>query len=535
MTWTGPRRLLAGVASGLLYVAAFPPYGLGALGWCCFVPACVAVRRATIPQTIAVGVALGTAATVGIGTFGYPGARGHMGLSAPNAALLVFGGLALFGAYRGGLAFGLAALLRRWGRWPFALALAVGWTVAELCRSETWGGAMPWGQLGITQAGHPLLAQCAAFGGLATLGAVMVLVNSAIAGGVADRGHRTFHGAILAALAGGVLLFGVYRLRAVDAAIAAAPTVRVGLVQAALPGAGQHAQAARTPDERLRLVRLTRAARRHGAAVVLWPESSGGLWPVGDAAAYWSTLRSEDFVLLAGVLEQRTGPPGRAPRRYDAAVWTDGPAGSPTGVYRKRALVPFAERLPRWWPGGPTGRDGALLTPGSGAPLVFRHGDWRVAPFICFEFMVPSVLRASVEADPDWLAILSNDGWFAHTGGPAQHDAHAALAAVAARRPVVRVANRGISRAFDPAGRPLPLSGWTQREDSDAAVPADAAFAPMGRIPEGYLGAAVVDVPLLPPAARTAGLPEWAVLVPLGACGLASTIRRRWAPAAPRT
>ncbi|MEE9163166.1 MAG: nitrilase-related carbon-nitrogen hydrolase, partial [Candidatus Neomarinimicrobiota bacterium] len=48
---------------------------------------------------------------------------------------------------------------------------------------------------------------------------------------------------------------------------------------------------------------------------------------------------------------------------------------------------------------------------------------------------------------------LVNDAWYQTSSGPYQHAAQSRYRAVEFRRPMVRVANTGISGVYDPAGR----------------------------------------------------------------------------------
>lgn len=128
--------------------------------------------------------------------------------------------------------------------------------------------------------------------------------------------------------------------------------------------------------------------------------------------------------------------------------------------YDKLHRVPFGEYVP--------GQDGMLsgmvpenfgLTAGTEA-VPFDYQDWRFAPVICFEDTVPHVTRRitrsienSSEKPVDFIANLSNDGWFA---GSSEHDQHlitASFRAVELRKPVVRAANMGISAVIDGNGR----------------------------------------------------------------------------------
>jgi apolipoprotein N-acyltransferase len=131
--------------------------------------------------------------------------------------------------------------------------------------------------------------------------------------------------------------------------------------------------------------------------------------------------------------------------------------------YHKMHLVPFGEYFPLieslpWL---------AVITPYRGQklqslsfgrdPIVLSLGEYHLAVSICFEDTVPQVVRRFFrETDqghqPDVLVNLSNDGWF---HGSAELDMHLAIGvfrAVEHRVPLVRAVNTGLSALVDGNG-----------------------------------------------------------------------------------
>jgi apolipoprotein N-acyltransferase len=83
---------------------------------------------------------------------------------------------------------------------------------------------------------------------------------------------------------------------------------------------------------------------------------------------------------------------------------------------------------------------------------------------VCFESVYPPLARALVRDGATVLVNLSHDGWFPRASTREQHFAAAIFRAVELRRPLVRVANAGVSAAVDAAGRvrarfPLDVAG----------------------------------------------------------------------------
>jgi apolipoprotein N-acyltransferase len=147
------------------------------------------------------------------------------------------------------------------------------------------------------------------------------------------------------------------------------------------------------------------------------------------------------------------------------------PAGGridPDARQDKMRLVPFGEFLPF---GGvlPFIRT-AVGMEDFDAGREVRLFDVKGAKFgamVCFESAYAAQSRLIARQGADFLAVITNDGWYGRSAGPTQHHALSRLRAVETRRPVVRSANTGISSIVDPAGR---LTATLELEKSGAAV-----------------------------------------------------------------
>ena len=92
----------------------------------------------------------------------------------------------------------------------------------------------------------------------------------------------------------------------------------------------------------------------------------------------------------------------------------------------------------------------------------FSRGDYQqanleangihLAPAICFEIAFPHQVMANVFEDTDMIITVSNDAWFGHSHGPAQHLQIAQMRALELGRPVVRATNNGITAFIDHKG-----------------------------------------------------------------------------------
>jgi apolipoprotein N-acyltransferase len=144
--------------------------------------------------------------------------------------------------------------------------------------------------------------------------------------------------------------------------------------------------------------------------------------------------------------------------------------------YHKSKLVPGVEQMPfpqifslvEDWAidlGGTTGSLGK-----QDERTVFRSHDKKsvAAPAICYESVYGDFMTSYMRKGANFIAIITNDGWWGNTPGHRQHLAYARLRAIETRRDVVRSANTGISCFINQRGEirnALPY--WTAGSVSD--------------------------------------------------------------------
>ncbi len=123
--------------------------------------------------------------------------------------------------------------------------------------------------------------------------------------------------------------------------------------------------------------------------------------------------------------------------------------------YDKQHLVPFGEYVPfRGWL--PIDK----LTPGM-ADFERGQGNRTLLgfhPLICYEVIFADYAKG----EKDVLLNLTNDGWFGDSSGPYQHLTMARFRAVEQGKPLIRVANSGVSAVIDAHGRVQEKIGLNQ-------------------------------------------------------------------------
>jgi apolipoprotein N-acyltransferase len=506
------------VASGLLMALALPqaipwirltpidPAGhLELVAWVALVPALFALDAArSAGRAFLLGLAAGLAYFYAAIWWVNHAMTSFGGVPLPLAlAGLTF--LVLYMALHWAGAFAVSSTIRRRLGWPLWAHFPAVWTGFELLRNYLFTG-FPWGNLGYTQARHVTVAQLASLGGVYALAALVVLVNCALyaaARARLDRARlpaRPLAAAALALVAS--LAYGAVHLRAVRARAAAAPRVRIALVQGNVNQAVKNE--ARThglygEDILARYVPLTVEADRRGADLVAWPEAAypylvpAHLPSFAVARSGIPPLGRAHLLLGVATMDERREE-GRRVVEGSNSVFMLRPDLQVTGRYSKHHLVPFGEYVPGWlagvlrsvvpqmarqtpgselrvltFPMPPSSAPAATATatPTAALPPSVRpersaaesKGDpdlVRIAPMICFDAIFPEVNVAYAAQDPELLVNPTNDAWYGYSSGPHQFLAMVQLRAIEAGKAVARPAYAGVSAIIEPTGEVRP-------------------------------------------------------------------------------
>ncbi len=394
----------------------------------------------------------------------------------------------------------------RWGVSPLFVVPVV-WTSIEWARAQTEYGFGIIG-LGHSQFRWPVVIQLADIAG--SYGVSFMLVGCATGLTIAWRGllkssltesadlprPNGIAGLTLSLATVAVTLgYGIWKLNETNPPIG--PTVRKALViqgsvDTVFPGDRDEAIAfQRNQIEEYRRITIAAREKVPQANLLLWPESifaflieyespetdGSGEIPANDEyirKAWFYCVRDRadlsDTPTPLPPIETITGAPvfvADGELQYNSVLNL-----STYDRYDKILRVPFGEFIPivDWFRSldslSPIGRG---LTRGRGPmPLKFealRDGQRgpsetvSLLPSVCFESMVPQVIRQqlnAVEASGekiDWLANFTNDGWFYGTSCLDFHLACTVFRSVELRKPFVVAANTGFSAEIDSLGR----------------------------------------------------------------------------------
>lgn len=135
--------------------------------------------------------------------------------------------------------------------------------------------------------------------------------------------------------------------------------------------------------------------------------------------------------------------------------------------YHKSKLVPGVEQTPFSNTmsflkpafeafGGSAGSYGKQDEPS----VFYSQSGIGAAPVICYESIWGEYVGEYVKKDAQFIAIITNDGWWGNTSGKDQHLQYAKLRAIETRRWVARSANTGISAFINQRGDITQQTEW---------------------------------------------------------------------------
>lgn len=172
---------------------------------------------------------------------------------------------------------------------------------------------------------------------------------------------------------------------------------------------------------------------------------------------------------------KRDGNSGTYYDNFNSAMQVEN--SSNVQFYHKSKLVPGVEKMP--FPtvfsflapvfeglGGTVSGWGWQDEPG----VFYSQNGVGVAPVICYESLWGAWIGESVKNGAQFIAIITNDGWWGNTSGKDQHFLYAKLRAIENRRWVARSANTGISGFINQRGDVVKESKWWTRDALKADI-----------------------------------------------------------------
>jgi apolipoprotein N-acyltransferase len=530
-----------GLLGGLLLWAAFPPINLPWLAWIAPLPWLWLARQPRLPGwrpyvvlwfcgaihwlLMLEGIRLAHPALYA----GWIALSAYLGVYLP-----VFVGLTRVAVHR------LKASI--------VVAAPIVWVGLELIRGHLITG-FSMGLLAHTQAEFPRLMQISDLAGGYTLSFVIMLSSTCLlrmlmpflASDLRSLTSLTWWPLAPAAAAlTATLLYGHWRLSQTPPG-AAGPTARVALIQGSLDTVFTELTAERMQETYDHYRRLTAEAveRQPNLDLVAWPESmfvisetlieeplapQNGL-SADEARKRLETVENDFRTVLASEAARANANTDPAhgtrfligttsvafgkeqPRYFNSALLTDR-SGNIIGRYYKMHPVMFGEYVPFAeyvsWLNRVTPI--AVGLSGGDGPKIFDVANLKLSPSICFESTIPHLIRGQLReltrrgTPADVLINLTNDGWFWGSGMLDLHFRCGIFRAVENRKPLLIVANTGISAFVDGSGIVRQRGPRRQAKALLAEVQADGRPAPyqaVGDWPAWLCAAACIGLAVL--------------------------------------
>ena len=473
------------VSAAVLW-AALPPLDLWPLAWVAPVCWILLIRRPQLPGRRPYR-------PLWLAGFLFWLAAVHWVRLAHWSAYFGWAALAFYLAFYLPVFVGLARVAVHRFRVPIILAAPVVWTGLELARGHLLTG-FTMASLGHTQYRWIALIQLSDLAGAYGVSFVVMFVAACLGRMIRsqDTPAVAWPAVPAAAIIAAALLYGHLRVSAEDAPPKSPTTLsRIALIQGSVD-----TEIKSDPEQRqlifeeylLLSQEAVERSKPGGLDLIVWPETMfrdtlvtfDDVPPMPDEfdgteeefsrafRAYTAQVPrlmaqmalSLDASMILGVDRHHYG--SEDVLRLNSAVFVDDKGRLSDRYYDKVHLVMFGEYVPfvRRFPSLQRITPVRFSVSHGSRWVVFElDNGLRVAPNICYETVIPHVIRRQVNSlkeqgtEPDVLVNLTNDGWFWGSGELDMHLACGIFRAVECRKPLLIAANTGISAWIDGSGR----------------------------------------------------------------------------------
>jgi len=496
-----PAALVLAVASGLLGVLAFPPYGAWPLAAVSVAGFGAAVHRRRPWGGLGIGFIYGMAFFMPL--------LAWSSTQVGQWPWLFLCGLEALGTALLGAALAACSRLIDTHRWTWAPLTGVAWVAQEALRSRQPFGGFPWARLGFSQADAPTAA-AAWLGGVPFLSFLVALAGGLLlAAAFAVVTQRTSGVRKAAAFVAAAAVATIAPLALpLNATAPSGDTINVAVVQGNVPrlGLGFNEQRRAVLDNHVQATLDLADAVNEGRAerpdLVVWPENASDIDPIENEDAYDLISQAAAAIgvpiVLGGIVHNDDGTLANM-----SIVWD--PEDGPVFMYSKRHPVPFAEYVPfkdffstvAGWidPRMSEGLDSVAGFEHGQNPGVIPVGDTDISGLICFEIAFDAETRDSVLAGSQLIVVQTNNATF-DTNEAQQQLAMVQIRSIEHGRDGLMASTVGVSGFTDHTGQVSQATEFntaavieSELTLSDRSTPATT----MGILPEAVLtGAALV-------------------------------------------
>ena len=332
------------------------------------------------------------------------------------------------------LSFGLSllylplSLVSRWGIAAYPLLFVV----LEEVRNRFPFGGFGWARVAYSQADSPYAA-IASRGGAISLSAITVLIAGFAYFVLNRKIDLLFILPLLALL--------------IPNNIVSVNQTSVLMIQGNVPELGLdfNARAKQVFNNHVSQTKVALAEKRE-VNFIVWPENAVDVDPYTNQDVY-DELESFDKPLIIGAII------GKGEKLFNTSIlWGD----ETQDIYFKQHLTPFGEYIPLRSIAkkvSPLVNQVNDFSPGNGQKI-FRIGQARIAPVICFELVDDEILAEAAKSS-NLLVVQTNSATFGTSAESAQQLSMTRIRAIEHSRNVVSVSTTGISAVIDFNGKVL--------------------------------------------------------------------------------
>ncbi|HET7433430.1 MAG TPA: apolipoprotein N-acyltransferase [Thermoanaerobaculia bacterium] len=444
-------RFTLAALSGVLFALAFPTYSLGWLAFLALTPLLVAIVRARgtweafflgwTSQAVAWLVMVPWVVRV----MSYYGGLPYV------VGVALFVAMALYLGLFGGAFGAIVKRLRVGERFLPWLFIPLAWAAIEYARTYLLTG-FPWNLIATAIVDSSSLIQLDRAAGPYLIGFLIVLPSAMLAWWITQRPPAIARILVFGTL--GIIALVWWGTGLVATKLVArpngSPVTTAALLQPNITQQMRWDEANVVAIYR-KMMEMTVDAAKHGAQVIIWPESTVPLSYTETDFFRQSIEETSRRLNVDIILGSVATDPARPRRLWNSAFLVSG--GKTIGHYDKIRLVPFGEYVPLrkmlFFAEKLVHEVGEFEFGTNDFPLT---GRLKYGPAICYEIVYPQITRTQIRHGADVLVTITNDAWYDGTSAPAQHFAQARLRAIEGDRYLLRAATTGISAFVDPTG-----------------------------------------------------------------------------------
>jgi apolipoprotein N-acyltransferase len=466
------KFLLAGL-SGLFGVVVFPKVGGYWLVWICLVPLLISsYHECKKRRAFLWGFTTGLVFFVGICGWITSVLRNFGDLSWVGAAasfLLLAAYLSLF---YGCFSVVFAEVSLHFPTGSFYLSPFL-WVGTEYLRTHLLTG-FPWCLLGYALVDCLNLAQLSTVTGVYGVSFVILLINSLVAQVLLVQTRS----ALWQLGVTSVVLVGLSISFSVPASLGGKQQVRIVQTDIAVEQDWSPEGRSRLLEELSRLSGQTHDSRDSTSGqqtqITLWPETPAPFYFNQDPVFRHRMLelaKTSNRYLLFGFVDLRKSEGDTRRRDPYNSVALVSPDGGFVSQYDKTHLVPFGEYVPYaniFFFVDKISTEAGNFKAGSEIVVSPIGPNHHLGTFVCYESILPDLVRRFAAQGAEVLVNVTNDGWFGDSPAPYQHLNMARFRAIENHRYLLRAANSGISAVIDPYGRVQTKTSLNQRTSFDS-------------------------------------------------------------------